>query len=99
MKQVDAHGEKSLHSTVDVNTIHTQLFAAVRATFLTCPTHAAIDIGFDGAQVTDLEPTVIGRNFDNFTRKLMTEHAWVGVNRMAPGEGVEIAAADSHSLH
>jgi hypothetical protein len=99
MKQVDAHGQITLHSTVDMHTVNTQLFTAVCSTFFACPARAAVDIGLNCAPVTNLQSTLIGSNFDNFTRKLMAEHARVGINRMAPREGMEITPTDSNPLH
>src|SRR5258707_213938 len=79
-----------------MNTVEAKLFTTVGATAKTGAKRTAGNVRIDGTLVAD--PNVFSAlwNVDDLARQFMSQHARIGINGMASGERMKVAATDTH---
>jgi hypothetical protein len=75
------------------------LLTAIVSTALAGTTFAAAQVGFNGAIISYLDPSVVARTFHDHARQLVANNPRVGIDGMAARKGVKVASADAYSLH
>ena len=98
MQEARLDGQQLAHAAVDVDAEDPQRLAAVRPAAQAGARLRIVQERAHRAEIADPHAGVAGRNRLHRDRQLVAEHARIGEERLAPGVGVQVGAADADAV-
>jgi hypothetical protein len=99
VQQRQGNGKQALHPTIDMDSDHPQLFAAIPPAGDTGLASAATDVGLNRTAVAGSDSKFVRPGFHHNPRQLVAEHPGISVDRVSSSKGMEVATTHSNFMN